>query len=116
MGVEREVSSGVSLSNAMKMIGEVKVSITRVDHYTQQVWADEKVEEDALNKILHGEIGSIAVNPEVSLSDDQGLLAELEDKMMHMEKYIREANDFTSCRTQELRNRLSYIEDLVRSQ
>eukprot|EP00929_Paragymnodinium_shiwhaense_P046890 TRINITY_DN2383_c0_g1_i2.p1 TRINITY_DN2383_c0_g1~~TRINITY_DN2383_c0_g1_i2.p1 ORF type:complete len:817 (-),score=222.80 TRINITY_DN2383_c0_g1_i2:272-2722(-) len=127
---ESELNAGVNMSEAMRMIGWVKISIQKIFFQLEAVMEEEVADLDAMQR---GEISSAAVNdstlaemeqeavmpPPVSaqfLSQSDNRLERLDKKLAQIEGFVQEALQHTAFRGKDLRNRLAVIEDMVKGQ
>lgn len=130
---DNALNKGVDISSAMKMIGWVKIAVHKIGWKLAEIMDEERQEHNLLTaqNLAAGQTGATAAAHQTQiaklagpvdddsgkfLTDKDGLLDELEGRMGKMEQFIDEAMKFSSFRGKDLRNRLSVIEDLIRSQ
>merc|ERR1719410_1602289 len=125
--VDNELNKGVTMSEAMRMIGWVKIAVQKIGWKLEEILKDEREERD----MLQAQDGDIARRAEENrhggleaeddgappyVADAEERLERIESRMQKMEEFMQEALQYTTFRGKDLRNRLAVIEDLIRSQ
>jgi hypothetical protein len=137
---EDDVASGVSMSNAMKMIGWLKVAVTKITVQLEDFVMDEREDfaaiqaecEQADHNIRNANVERLWDEPEepavpvvekpvaddgmgMTVQDGMFRMDKIDLKMAKIEEFVQEALQYSTFRGNDLRNRLAVIEDLVRS-
>merc|ERR1719491_1363937 len=116
-------SQGLSISDAMKMVGWIKIAVQKVARRIEDIMQIEKEEKELLQ-----EYGLAATKPEggVALLEGEGEIASfdpaadqkmqaLDARLAQMESFLKESTNFSVQRSREMRNRLAVIEDLLQT-
>jgi hypothetical protein len=109
---EEEANKGLTISQAMRMIGWVRLAVQKIGWQLEFIKKDEEAEVRMQPK-GGGDAGE---GPAQFLSESDGLLEVLESRMGKMEEFMHEAEQFMSFRGKDSKNRLNVIEDLIRSE
>jgi hypothetical protein len=107
-----EANKGVTISQAMKMIGWVRLAVQKIGWQLELVMVDQKAEV----RQVKNERKDVVVESDICLSDSEGLLDMLEARMEQMDKYMRDSHQYISNRGKDAKIRLTIIEDLIRSE
>lgn len=132
--VDDEVNKGVTMSEAMRMIGWLKIAVQKIGWQLEEILKDEREE----RRLLQGQESEIArigatmraadgersedfdrehhEKPPPYVADADERLERIESRMQKMEEFMQTALQYTTFRGKDLRNRLAVIEDLIRSQ
>jgi len=119
---EAEESKGMSISDAMKMVGWIKIAVQKVARRIEDIMQIEKEEKELL---LNSGFSGARVNGGSSLEfegevvsfdpiSDQKMQA-LDARLAQMEGFMKESANFSVGRSREMRNRLAVIEDLLQA-
>eukprot|EP00929_Paragymnodinium_shiwhaense_P090946 TRINITY_DN5101_c0_g1_i3.p1 TRINITY_DN5101_c0_g1~~TRINITY_DN5101_c0_g1_i3.p1 ORF type:complete len:857 (+),score=252.61 TRINITY_DN5101_c0_g1_i3:105-2675(+) len=124
------VDKGVSMSDAMKMIGFVKIACTKIEKKLDEVIKEERNDLDDLRALYDPLAAGVDIDclnqgppePEeyndgvgMSVRDGMKRLDFLETRLSKVEEFLQEAVQYTNFRGKDLRNHLLVIEDLLRS-
>lgn len=112
-------TKGMSISDAMKMVGWIKIAIQKIARRIEDIIMIEKEEKEILlgtNGPIMGPGGaggasSAAFDP----ASDQKMQG-IEKRLGQMESFLNESMVFSVYRAKEMRNRLNVIEDLLQGQ
>lgn len=111
--VDKNLTSGMQLHDAIQSIGWIKVAVDKTGRKLNEILEDEKEEGDAIKEAL----GMATEEDDEKPTFDFGPhLDEVESRMVNIEHFLNEAMQYTSYRGKDMRNRLCVIEDLLRSQ
>jgi len=125
--VDNELNKGVTMSEAMRMIGWVKIAVQKIGWKLEEILKDEREERDMLQaqdgdisrraeENRHGGLEDVDDGAPPYVADAEERLERIESRMQKMEEFMQEALQYTTFRGKDLRNRLAVIEDLIRSQ
>lgn len=119
--VEAEESQGLSISDAMKMVGWIKIAVQKVARRIEDIMQIEKEEKELLltsglhpattgGAVLESQGNKVSFDPIA----DQKMQA-LDARLAQMEIFMKESANFSVGRSREMRNRLAVIEDLLQA-
>jgi hypothetical protein len=136
--VDHELNKGVTMSEAMRMIGWVKITVQKIGWKLEQIVDEEKDEQDAIVGDEIGtrrRMGTSGGDPKMSSRNDKSIedepkpeektayvadasdrMDEIDIRLSKIESFMQESLQYTTFRGKDLRNRLAVIEDLVRNQ
>merc|ERR1719335_732823 len=114
---KQEESKGMSMSDAMKMVGWIKIAVQKIARRIEDILTIEKEEKEILlgssPGTLAGKAGGMSANTACfDPSSDQKMQA-IEKRLGQMENFLNESMVFLVYRAKEMRNRLNIIEDLL---
>lgn len=123
--VDNKLNKGVTMSEAMRMIGWVKIAVQKIGMKVEELVGEERVERDIIAR--GAKEAEASPMEEEAPPDDGGAatayvaeaeirLEQIESRMGKIEDFMQESLQYTSFRGKDLRNRLAVIEDLIRSQ
>jgi hypothetical protein len=112
--LEAEESKGLSISDAMKMVGWIKIAVQKIAHRIEDILLLEKEERALLTKGEHHK-ASVAQTTVVKLDPAADKkLGDISKRVAKMEDFMNESMCFTVNRTTEVRSRLNIIETLLK--
>eukprot|EP00929_Paragymnodinium_shiwhaense_P016744 TRINITY_DN12537_c0_g1_i1.p1 TRINITY_DN12537_c0_g1~~TRINITY_DN12537_c0_g1_i1.p1 ORF type:complete len:869 (+),score=205.13 TRINITY_DN12537_c0_g1_i1:156-2762(+) len=127
---EDEFQKGFSMSDAMKMIGYIKIACGKIESRLGEVLAEERADlmdlQALYDPIAAGEAIDCADTgpPEpveyddgvgMSVREGDGRLDWFEDRLDKVDDFLQEAAQYATFRGKDLRNRLMLVEELMRS-
>jgi len=118
-----EENKGMSMSDAMKMVGWIKIAVQKIGRRIEDILMIEKEEKEILlssagaaavgaGGVLGGAPSNSAAFDPASDQKMQGI----EKRLGQMETFLNESMVFSVYRGKEMRNRLNVIEDLLQGQ
>jgi hypothetical protein len=114
-------SKGLSISDAMKMVGWIKLAVQKIAHRIEDIMILEKEEKKSLIEQgrMPGVAGSRMTGPDDKLVKldpvSETKLSAIDSRLAQMEEFLNESMCFTVHRGKEMRNRLAIIEDLLKA-
>jgi len=124
--MDAKLNAGVTMSDAMRMIGWVKIAVQKIGWKLEEIIAAEAEEEAILtgNSPLvsprDGETTALAVIEKVPetayVADAANRIDTIVQRMAKIDGFMQESLQYSTFRGKDLRNRLATIEDLVRNQ
>jgi hypothetical protein len=119
---QSEENKGMSISDAMKMVGWIKIAVQKVARRIEDILLIEKEEKEILltantTGTTKGVGGRAMVANTASFDpvSDQKMQT-IEGRLGQMETFLNESMVFSVYRAKEMRNRLNVIEDLLQGQ
>mmetsp|Transcript_36922 Transcript_36922/g.69006 ORF Transcript_36922/g.69006 Transcript_36922/m.69006 type:complete len:853 (+) Transcript_36922:100-2658(+) len=124
--VDNKLNKGVTMSEAMRMIGWVKIAVQKIGMKVEELVGEERVERDIIargaedatqNALESDDAPAEDLGPATAyVAEAEVRLEQIEGRMGKIEDFMQESLQYTSFRGKDLRNRLAVIEDLIRSQ
>jgi hypothetical protein len=115
----QDESKGMSISDAMKMVGWIKIAIQKIARRIEDIIMIEKEEKEILlgtsGPLMAGPGGGPASSAAFDPASDQKMQG-IEKRLGQMESFLNESMVFSVYRAKEMRNRLNVIEDLLQGQ
>jgi hypothetical protein len=117
---KQDENKGMAMSDAMKMVGWIKIAVQKIARRIEDILTIEKEEKEILlgssPGTLAGKAGGMSANTACfDPSSDQKMQA-IEKRLGQMENFLNESMVFSVYRAKEMRNRLKVIEDLLQGQ
>jgi len=119
--IEHKENKGMSISDAMKMVGWIKIAVQKIARRIEDILIVEKEEKDILASVglQQGGAGKSGKLPEHTASFDPAAdqkMQAVEMRLKQMETFLNESMCHSVYRAKEMRNRLNVIEDLLQGQ
>jgi len=114
-------SKGLKISDAMKMVGWIKLAVQKIARQIEEIMILEKEEKKMLveqgampTAAVAGGAGGGVSTIKLDPNSEQKLGA-IDSRLAQMEEFLNESMCFSVHRGKEMRNRLTIIEDLLKS-
>jgi hypothetical protein len=124
---QNEESKGIAMSDAMKMVGWIKIAVQKIARRIEDILMIEKEEKEILasSGLAGGGLAakaaggdSMPMPPNTAAFDpaSEEKMQAIEKRLGSMETFLNESMCFSVYRAKEMRNRLNVIEDLLQGQ
>lgn len=119
--VNERLANSVNMTEAMRMIGWVKLKVTKIDTKLEWILGEEEKEKETMRRLSEGGDVSDLLGEQTASAQASALIAEsapkidsVERRLGDLELLLQESMDFSSARGKDLKNRMQVIEELLR--
>jgi len=113
--VDNALSKGVTISEAMRMIGWVKVAVQKIGWKLEEVMEQERDERSLLESDDLAAASKGISDAELDAGDPEQRMQSAELRIEKIEECLQGALEYITFRGKDVRNRLALIEDLLRN-
>jgi len=121
--LDSKLNAGVTMSDAMRMIGWVKIAVQKIGWKLEEILQAEAEEEELITGAPSTGDGTARGDGTEAVPADKAYVADaadridkIEQRMAKIDSFMQESLQYSTFRGKDLRNRLAVIEDLIRNQ
>jgi hypothetical protein len=122
VSLDNKLNKGVTMSDAMRMIGWVKIAVQKIGWQLEEILQAEAEEEELITGVskdglpAQGELAGTSDSQTAYVADAAERIESIEQRMSKIDAFMQESLQYSTFRGKDLRNRMAVIEDLVRNQ
>jgi len=122
VSLDNKLNKGVTMSDAMRMIGWVKIAVQKIGWQLEEILQAEAEEEELITGVskdgspAQGDLAGSKDSQTAYVADAAERIESIEQRMSKIDAFMQESLQYSTFRGKDLRNRLAVIEDLVRNQ